>query len=361
MFAEGTSKWTVRTHGDRMFRPTTLAAAAASMSAAADEYFNRGSGDEVALNDNITAWRSWAISPRVLVGVETVDLSVEVLGERWRHPLAIAPMARHNLATPDAERATVAAAAATETPCCISVGSSCDPRELATAAAGNPLWFQMCLFKDQQVTKELATMATDAGYRCLVITVDNPSVGLRNHFSVEVGRPDAAVSPARPMPKLELSPAATWADLERFISAQSIPVAVKGILSAEDARHAAAVGASAVIVSNHGGRQLDRAPATADVLPDIASAVGDEVQVLVDGGIRSGADAVVALALGARAVLIGRPVLWGLSSAGQHGAEVTILALLEEMASTMALAGMRSVAEVSRDRMISVPRRAAVR
>jgi isopentenyl diphosphate isomerase/L-lactate dehydrogenase-like FMN-dependent dehydrogenase len=193
MFAGSSSEWQVRTHGDRMFRPATYANAAASMSATAEEYFNRGSGDEIALEDNVTAWRAWAISPRVLVGVETVDLSVEVLGERWRHPLAIAPMARHNLATPEAERATVAAAAKTDTPCCISVGSSCDPRELATAA-GSPLWFQMCLFRDEEVTQELAAMATDAGYRCLVITVDNPTVGLRNHFSVEVGRPDAVPS-----------------------------------------------------------------------------------------------------------------------------------------------------------------------
>ena len=357
MFVADSSRWAVLTHGERHYRVASETAARQALDQAAYDYYGRGAGDEVTLHDNVRAWRRWAIRPRVLAGVETVDLSTELLGTRLRHPLVIAPMAWHNLATPAGEAATVAAAAATDTPCCVSVGSSVAPRRLAEAHPTAVLWFQTCIFRDRGATDELAAMATEAGYRYLVVTVDNPAVGLRNHPVVRVSRPDLALGGPQ-AGHLELDPSLTWADLERFVARQSVPVMVKGIMDPHDAARALHSGVSAVIVSNHGGRQLDRSPATADVLAEIVDSVASDLPVLVDGGIRSGADVVTALALGARAVLVGRPILWSLAIGGRDGAIETMWGLVEETATTMALAGLREIREISRDRLLAVPWRA---
>jgi 4-hydroxymandelate oxidase len=357
LFVAESSRWAVLTQGERQYHVAGEDAARQALDPAAYDYYGRGAGQEITLYDNVHAWRRWAIRPRVLAGVETVDLSTELLGTRLRHPLVIAPMARHNLATPEAEAATVAAAVATDTPCCVSVGSSVAPQQLAEANPTAALWFQTCIFRDRGVTDELAAMATDAGYRYLVVTVDNPAVGLRNHPAVRVSRPD--VTPGGPRTNhLELDPSLTWPDLERFISRQSVPVMVKGIMDRQDAVRAAHSGVAAVIVSNHGGRQLDRSPATADVLAEIVDSVAWDLPVLVDGGIRSGADVVTALALGARAVLVGRPILWSLAIGGRDGAIDTVWGLVEETATTMALAGLREIREITRDRLMAAPRRA---
>jgi 4-hydroxymandelate oxidase len=174
---------------------------------------------------------------------------------------------------------------------------------------------------------------------------------------VRVSRPGLA--PGGPQAgHLELDPSLTWADLERFVARQNVPIMVKGIMDPHDAARALHSGVAAVIVSNHGGRQLDRSPATADVLAEIVDSVAPDLPVLVDGGIRSGADVVTALALGARAVLVGRPILWSLAIGGRDGAIETLWGLVEETATTMALAGMREIREISRDRLLAVPRRA---
>jgi 4-hydroxymandelate oxidase len=357
MFVGITSSWAIRTHGDRQYPVVTEADAKAVLSEVAYDYYARGAGDEITRDDNVVAWRSWALLPQVLAGVETVDLGVELLGRPLRHPLVIAPMARHNLATPDAERATVAAAAASDTTCCVSVGSSVAPAELSRAHPDARLWFQQCIFRDRGITDELASVAAESGYACLVVTVDNPSVGLRNHATVRVGRPDQSAAPSGSATSLELDPSLTWRDLERFVARQALPVAVKGVLDPADAERAIGAGVSILVVSNHGGRQLDRAPATADALPAVVDRVGDRVPVLVDGGIRCGADVVTALALGARAVLVGRPILWGLATGGSEGAVGVISSLLEETATTMALAGLPSIADISRDRLRLTSRR----
>ena len=313
-------------------------------------YYAGGAGDEITLRDNVAAWSRLAIAPRMLTGVGQRDPSVTVLGQRRPHPLIIAPMAFQRMAHRDGEIATAQAAARTQTPMCLSTLATTGPDALAEAVPECSRWFQLYVLRDRGVTRELVARAVEHGYEALVVTVDLPIMGLRERdlrsgvnaaassvASAHSAGAQGAMTPADFAGLID--PDLRWRDVERFAAESSLPVLVKGILTAEDARLAAGIGVSGVVVSNHGGRQLDTVLSGADALPAVLDAVGDQLDVLVDGGIRRGTDVLKALALGARAVMIGRPVLWGLAADGAAGAAQVLEILLAELDSALALSG----------------------
>ena len=340
-------------------------AAAAVLDPASLGYFAGGAGDEITMRDNVRAWRRLAIRPRVLVGVGQCERSVTLLGRQRPHPLIVAPMAYQGLAHPEAEIGTARAAAATGATVCIPTFATTDPAAVATAVPDATRWYQVYVFPDRGVTRELIARATDSGYEALVITADLPVVGvrereLRAEAAVEasaaefVGHPPTdALSPADLAGNVD--PDLQWSDIERFAADYSMPVLVKGILTAEDAVLAAEHGAQGVIVSNHGGRQLDTVLAGADALPAVLDAVGDRLDVLVDGGVRRGTDVLKALALGARAVLVGRPVLWGLAVDGAAGAQRVLEILLDEFERALALTGVPRAADLEQSLLTRAP------
>ncbi len=318
----------------------------------AHAYYAGGATDELTLRDNVEAWRRIALMPRVLVGAAERDPSVTILGQRRPHPLIVAPTASQRLAHPDGEVATARAAAATGAIISLSTYASVSLPELAQAAPEATRWFQLYVFRDRGITRELIAQAIEHGYEALVITVDLPVVGVRERelrwpVEMEVSAPMAerwlAAGGAQAPTPSELAsgtdPGLTWADIAAFGTDSPIPVIVKGILAPEDAVLAAEHGARAVIVSNHGGRQLDTVLPSAEALGPVVAAAADRVEVLVDGGIRRGTDVFKALALGASGVLVGRPILWGLATGGEAGARRVIEILLEEFDTTLALTG----------------------
>ena len=314
-------------------------------------FFAGGAGDEITLADNLAAWRRWQVRPRVLVDVASRDPGTVLLGRARPHPVLVAPTAFHRLAHPDGELASGRAARDTGTVMCLSTFSTVGAAELAEAVPGGTRWFQLYVFRDRGVTRAMVEAAAAAGYEALVVTVDLPVLGrrdrdVRSGFVIE--EPTAvpgltAGGVTRPLPLTEMAllidPTLTWADLAWLVEMSPLPVLVKGVLTAEDAALAVAHGAAGVIVSNHGGRQLDGVPASADALPEVVERVGEAADVLVDGGVRRGTDVLKALALGARAVLVGRPVLWGLAVAGETGVRRVLELLLAELDTALALAG----------------------
>jgi 4-hydroxymandelate oxidase len=336
------------------------AAAAERMDPGARAYCDGGAADEITLRDNSAAWRRLAILPRTLVGVGERDAAVTLLGRRRPHPLIIAPMAFHRLAHRDGEIATAQAATRTATIICLSTLGTTAPAALAQAVPDAPRWFQLYVFKDRGVSRELVALAVEHGYEALVVTVDLPVFGIRERelrIGVHAASADAVASAAAAGARGALTPAefATlvdpdlrWDDIERFAAECPLPVVVKGVLTAADAQLAFQHGARAVVVSNHGGRQLDSVLASADALPAIVDAVGEKLDVLVDGGLRRGSDVLKALALGARAVMIGRPVLWGLAIGGADGAAAVLEILLRELDVALALAGAPRASDLNR-------------
>jgi len=274
-------------------------------------------------------------------------------------PLLVAPTAFQRLADPEGELATARAAAAAGTVMCLSTLSSVSPAELAAAAPGAPQWFQLYWSQDRGFTGELVAAVKEAGFRALVLTVDFPVAGRRERdVRAAFALPDDLPLPNLPV-RLEredfhrelgmiVDPALTWRDLEWLTSACDLPLVVKGVLTAEDALLAAEHGAAAVVVSNHGGRQLDGVPATLDVLPEVVEAAGERVEVLLDGGIRRGTDVLKALALGARATFVGRAVVWGLAAGGEEGAVQVLELLRTETEVGLKLLGCASPAEVTK-------------
>jgi isopentenyl diphosphate isomerase/L-lactate dehydrogenase-like FMN-dependent dehydrogenase len=324
-------------------------------------YFAGGAGDERTLRDNVAAYGRWRLRPRMLVDVGDVTTETTVLGTPVSSPIGVAPVAFQRLAHPDGEPAMARAAAATGSLMCLSTIATAAPREVCDAAPGGPRWFQLYLFRDRAVTMALAEEAIDCGYSAIALTVDAPRAGqrerdMRSGFVIppEVSVPslDAATGGHAPLSVhdvfAQIDPSLTWADLERLVGEVDVPVLVKGVLSAEDARLAVEHGAAGVIVSNHGGRQLDGVPASLDALPDVVEEVDGRVEVLVDGGIRRGTDALVALALGARAVLVGRPALWGLAVGGEAGARRVLEILRSELELALCLSGCPSPSAVTR-------------
>jgi 4-hydroxymandelate oxidase len=317
-------------------------------------YLAGAAADEITLRDNLAAWQRLAIRPRMLVGVGQRDLGVELLGRRRPHPVLIAPTAFQRLAHPEAEIATARAAAKTGTVMCLSTLSTTPPDRLAEAVPDAPRWFQLYVFSDRGISSELVSRAVQHGYEALVVTVDLPVFGVRERelrSGVHASSADQVATAAAAGASGAMTPAQygalvdpdlNWTDLERFVSDSPLPVLVKGLLTAEDARLAAEHGAAGVIVSNHGGRQLDTVLSGADALPAIVDEIGGEIDVLVDGGIRRGTDVLKALALGARAVLVGRPIVAGLAVAGADGVQRVIEILLGEFDTALALAGSAS-------------------
>jgi isopentenyl diphosphate isomerase/L-lactate dehydrogenase-like FMN-dependent dehydrogenase len=294
----------------------------------------------------------------VLVDVSERDPSTTVLGRPRPHPVIVAPTAVHRLAHPEGEEASARGAAAANAIFCLSSLATASPPEVAAAAPEGERWFQLYVFRDRGVSRELLAQATDNGYEAVVITVDLPVLGIRERdIRSQYVVPDAisSLAPAardrsEPLTMLQIGdlidPSLTWADIEVFASECNLPVLVKGVLTPEDARLAAAHGVAGVVVSNHGGRQLDTVPAGAEALPGIVEAVGDQVDVLVDGGIRRGTDVLKALALGAKAVMVGRPVIWGLAVGGEDGVRTVLQLILGEFDVALALAGVPQASAV---------------
>jgi 4-hydroxymandelate oxidase len=310
-------------------------------------YFAGGAGDELTLRDNLAAFERRKLRPRVLVDVSGVTTATTVLGTKASMPIAIAPLAFQRMAHPDGEAATARAAAAAGTIMCLSTAATLRPREVAEACeAGGTRWFQVYVFKDRAVTESLVDEAIEHGFSALVLTVDVPYLGRRERdLRVDFRLPEELEPFASQLTGFDAT--LSWRDLD-WLAGYGLPVVVKGLLTAEDARLACEHGAAGVVVSNHGGRQLDGVPASLDALPEVVEAVGDRAEVLLDGGVRRGTDALKALALGARAVLIGRAMLWGLAVGGEEGVGHVLELLRQEVELGLALLGCSSPDEVTR-------------
>ncbi len=324
-------------------------------------YFAGGAADERTLRENVAAFSRWRLRPRVLVDVAEVSTQTTVLGEPISMPILVAPVAFQQLAHPDGEAGMARAAAAAGTVMCLSTLATARPSAVAAEAPDARLWFQLYCFRDRGVTRALLDEAVEAGFRAIALTVDAPGPGRRERdvrsgfqLPAEVSVPSVveATGARGPISVADVlglvDPALDWADFEALVADCRLPVVVKGVMTAEDAILAADRGAAGVIVSNHGGRQLDGVEATVEAVGEVAEAVGDRVEVLMDGGVRRGTDVLTALALGARAVLVGRPALWGLAVAGEDGARRVLELLRDELEVAMALCGCPAPESVSR-------------
>ena len=331
-------------------------------------YFFGGAGDELTLRENVSAWGHWRLRPRMLAGLNSWETGVELMGGDVSMPVLVAPVAYQGLVDPDGEAAMARAAAAAGTVMCLSTLATMRPRPVAEAAPGGRRWFQLYCFQDEAVTRALVEEACECGYEAIVVTVDAPRGGNRERdrrtgfkLPAELGVPnvEAALGSDRAITIEEtfelMEPALSWDYLADLVSDCRVPVLVKGVLTAEDAALAVEHGAAGVVVSNHGGRQLDRCLACADALPEVVDAVEGRAPVLVDGGIRRGVDVAIAVALGADAVLVGRPALWGLAAGGEAGARRVLELLREELELTLALCGCASPAELSRAHVQRAP------
>jgi isopentenyl diphosphate isomerase/L-lactate dehydrogenase-like FMN-dependent dehydrogenase len=325
------------------------------MDPGAHGYFAGGAGDEITLRDNADAWSRIQLAPRVLVGVGERDTSVTVLGQTHAHPLIVAPMAYQRHAHPDGEIAMAKAAAATDTTMVLSSQTTTHPVQVAQAVGDARRWFQLYVFKDRSLSDDLVAAAREGQYQALVITVDFPYGGRRERDTrsgFTVTHPtfvDLATGPLTPAQRHALhDPNLTWDDIAAFGEAAGMPVILKGILRPDDARMAVEAGVAGIVVSNHGGRQLDTVQSGADALAPIVDEVAGRIDVLVDGGIRRGWDVAKALALGADAVLVGRAALWGLACEGQQGVENVLRQLIDEYDSTLGLLGCTRSSDLDR-------------
>ena len=333
----------------------TEALARAVLETATYAFFAGGAADGRALRANREAFERRVLRPRVLVDVSRRTTATTVLGRPVELPVLVAPVGLQTLLHPEGELATARAAAGSGTVMCVSAISAAAPAEIAAAAPGGRLWLQIYPFRDRELTAGLVRQAAAAGFEAVVLTVDGPVIGPREGAARSGFRyPDrllvrgtagvAGRTTAASAAELAtlVDPTLCWDDLAWLRSLSTLPLVLKGILTADDARLAQAHGAAAVVVSNHGGRQLDAAPAPLDVLPEIVAAVGEELEVLVDGGIRRGTDVLVCLALGARAVLVGRPAMWGLAAGGSEGVARVLALLQAELDNALALGGCPS-------------------
>ena len=331
-------------------------------------YFSGGAADEISLRANRTAWDALPLWPRVLRPLAGGHTRVPLLGRTLAHPILLAPVAFQRLAHPDGELAMAYAAAALGAGVVLSTQASVSLESVAQAVLPDPgrgpLWFQLYLQPDRGFTQALVQRAEAAGYEALVLTVDAPTSGVRDRerragFRLPSGVGPVNLAGLQTPASPPLSPgqsalfdgllhhAPTWDDIAWLQSITRLPVLLKGVLHPADARQAVSVGAAGLIVSNHGGRTLDTAPATATALPRVVEAVGGAVPVLVDGGIRRGTDVLKAMALGASAVLVGRPAVWGLANAGAAGVAHVLRLLRDELEVAMALTGCATLAEAT--------------
>jgi len=329
------------------------------------DFIAGGAKDEITLRRNREAFERIHLRPRVLMDVSRIDLATRVLGQPLELPVLLAPVALQRLAHPDGELASARAAAAAGTIFALSTMASATIEEVAAVATGQK-WFQLYVHPDRDVTKRLVQRAEAAGHSAICVTADVPFLGrrerdLRNQLEFppevthvnylgEVEAPPMSIEPDKSVlaasADLLIDPALTWSDIDWLRSVTSLPLLVKGIMTAEDARLAVEHGVAGLVVSNHGGRQLDGAPATIEALPEVVEAAQGRCEILLDGGIRRGTDILKALALGARAVLVGRPYIWGLAAAGDEGVTRVLTMLRNELELAMALCGCRSVADI---------------
>ncbi|HEV2842088.1 MAG TPA: alpha-hydroxy acid oxidase [Chthoniobacterales bacterium] len=337
------------------------------------DYFEGGALDEVTLRENTAGWERLKLYYRVLAGVGERDLTTTVLGQPISMPIVVAPTAFHKLACEAGEIAAAKAAKAAGTLFILSSLSNtameavfADPPSpgYGVTGAASPRWFQLYVYKDRAITLELVKRAEAAGAEAIVLTVDAPGLGtrerdMRNSFRLPDGLAVENLAPLGKgqMPEVSGSGLAAYVrenfkadlgfdDLDWLCGSTRLPVVVKGVCRGADARRAAEHGAKAVVVSNHGGRQLDTAPATSEVLPNVVEAAGDLCEIYVDGGIRRGRDVLKAIALGARAVLVGRPVLWGLCVDGEQGATNVLSILRRELDEAMLLCGCTKLSDI---------------
>lgn len=327
------------------------------------DYVAGGGADEITLRRNRDQFDRILLKPRVLVDVRKLDTRTEIFGQPLEHPVLLAPTAYHKLMHREGELATARGAGATQTTMCVSSFATTAIEKIAATKATR-LWFQLYVQPDKSFTKDLVARAEAAGCTALVITVDTPVLPARDRET----RAKFELPPGIEMENLTdlmlkhkqsghrmiegiyaaiFEPRLTWEMVAWLRSLTKLPVILKGVLAPEDARRAAAEGASGVLVSNHGGRNLDTAPATIEALPRVVEAVEGRVPVLLDGGVRRGTDVVKALALGAKAVLIGRPYLWALATAGAPGVQKSVALLRSELEAAMALCGVTSLSQIN--------------
>ncbi len=339
------------------------ALALARLPAGSGAYMSGAANDEVTLRDNTAAFDRWRLVPRLGAEIVGRDPSSEVLGRRWPSPFMVAPMALHKLADPDGELAVARACAARGLVFCLSTVGSASIEDVA--ATGAACWFQLYLLQDLGKSRELLERSALAGHEAVVFTMDAPILGrrerdIRTGFSrppgveyANIRRGSLRRGDVYGDDEYKLSN--TWDDLAWVVANTRLPVVVKGVLHPEDAVHALDLGAAAVDVSNHGGRQLDRSIAAIDALPAVVDAVAGRAPVLMDSGIRRGTDVLTALALGARGVMLGRPVLWSLAWGGEAGVGRAFDLLAAEVELAIGLAGLASAGEASRGLLVRVP------
>lgn len=315
------------------------------------DYYAGGSDDEVTVRNNLSDFGRMRLRPRMLVDVSSCDTSTSVLGTQVRMPILISPSAFHGMAHPEGECATAQGAHAAGTLMVAATDSSRSLEEIA-AVAGKARWFQLYLYPTREIAAGLVRRAEEAGYRAIVLTVDMPTLGnrerdLRNHMTI----------PPPPLTRANFASITveghawrniTWDDVAWLHSITSLPIVLKGILTPEDALLALEYGVSAIVVSNHGGRQLDASVTSIEMLPEIVEAVAGRCEIYIDGGFRRGTDVLKALALGARAVLVARPVLWGLAVDGASGVQRVLEILHSELIRAMILTGSPTLASVNR-------------
>jgi len=343
------------------------ALARATLPAATFDYFAGGACDEVTLAENRRAFEALALRYHVLTDVSRRELAVTLFEQTLAAPIVVAPMAFQRLAHPDGELGMARAAASLGLLLTASTFSTASLEEIAAAADG-PRWFQLYVHQDRGITAELVRRAAASGYTALVLTVDVPEIGRRERDERNAFRLSTDLRVANFIPRTSeplqggaagshlarfiqgmRDPAFSWKDLAWLRAQSNLPVLVKGLVRADDAVRAADHGVAGIVVSNHGGRQLDTAVSGVRALPEIAAAVGDRLLLLMDGGVRRGTDIVKAVALGARAVMVGRPVLWGLAAGGEAGARRVLELLVRELDLAMALCGTPRLSDITRD------------
>jgi 4-hydroxymandelate oxidase len=329
------------------------------------DYYAGGAEDEITLRDNRDAFRRRFLKYRVLVDVSERDLSTTVLGQRLPFPVILAPTSMHMLAHPQGEVATARGASELDALMTLSSISTVRMEDVAASAPGAPRWFQLYCYSERSVTEMLVKRAYEAGYTALVVTVDVPLLGRRErdfrnmftlpdgvkfaNFEFEAAGPGGEGSALSSWVSTLQTPSLNWDDLAWLRSLAPMPMILKGIVRADDARRALDLGVEGVWVSNHGGRQLDGSVASLDALADVVAAVRGQAAVILDGGVRRGTDVLKAIALGADAVAIGRPQLWGLAADGSSGVRRVLEMLRDELSLAMALAGCRSISEITPD------------
>jgi 4-hydroxymandelate oxidase len=328
------------------------------------DYYEGAALDEITLRENTAGWEKLKLYYRVLAGVGPREMRTTVLGQSISMPIAVAPTAFHKLACAEGEIAAAKAAKGAGTLFILSSLSN-TAMESVFPQAGSPRWFQLYIYKEREITRALVQRAEAAGAQAIVLTVDAPGLGtrerdMRNRFTLPEGLCVENLSPLGKgkMPQVSGSGLAAYVrdnfksdlsfdDLDWLCGCTKLPVVVKGVCRGDDAKKCVEHGAKAIVVSNHGGRQLDTAPATCEVLPHVVDLVGHRCEIYVDGGIRRGSDALKAIALGARAVLVGRPMLWGLAVAGEQGAAHVLEILRRELDEAMLLCGCTKLSDIN--------------